>query len=159
MKFAIFAIILGVVDASTVTPQLQSAQPTMMKVEDVKNRQKKTHRKLSKTYFRIRRKLVEDLRQALTPVIFMSWKDSMMKKGIPLSKLTNEDLRKLLIDSTTVPAKDARKLMAGGDKVVESGAINTYIKELTGGNLSVRLPNLPQVVMVNQSPYYQYLRV
>ena len=119
---------------------------------------KKPNVHLSKSYFSMRRKLVSVIKKTLTPEIFKSWQKNLQKKKVALKDLSNSDLREILIELENEPvSSNGRKLVGLPEKVTENATMNTYIKELTGGTLSVRLANLPQVVMVNQAPYYQYL--
>ncbi len=77
--------------------------------------------------------------------------------GINLSKLSSRKLTELLLINKKIQIKKKSRKLPGPQDFVNVRAWNKVdINKITGGKLSVSLPNLPQVVMVNQNPYYSY---
>lgn len=86
---------------------------------------------------------------------FQDWKRKLEKSGITVSKLPLNSLDEFVKVFRKQKRKAPRKLTIGMNNA-DHTALNYDIKSMSGGSLSVRFPDLPRAVVVNQTPYYQY---
>lgn len=85
---------------------------------------------------------------------YKNWKRQLVSSGIHLNRLSVEKLRELAYTAHDL-IKAPRKL--GLPLPQKPNAfMKMDINKMKGGALSVRFPNLPKVVIVNQAPYYSY---
>ena len=106
-----------------------------------------------------RRLALRNLKKILGKRMFLDLASDLKRKRIDITKLDSKDLdylNQLYHRNYLMQRKLPR--MPGGllPGPIESAHIDSNYKEVSGGSFALRLPNLPQVVMVNQSPYYQY---
>lgn len=86
---------------------------------------------------------------------FKLWKRKLAKSGITVSKLPLESLNEFVKAFKETKDETPRKLLVGFNNADHS-TVSYKIKDMSGGSLSVRFPDLPRAIVVNQTPYYQY---
>ena len=153
--FQIFGIVFLI--STSIQFEIKSSSSPESKV-DLSQKPKSTKPiKMPKNYRRIRRKLILNLKNQITPIVYNLFIKSLHKKHVLLKNLNNSDLKQFIQDMFYPKLTKNQRKLQDPTEVKEQATVNTMIREVSGGNLSVRLSNLPQVVMVNQAPYYQYI--
>lgn len=99
------------------------------------------------------------LKKTLGRRLFSDLTNDLKRKRIDITKLDSKDIDYLnqFYHRNYLMQRKLPRMPAGPlPGPIESAHIDSNYKEVSGGSFALRLPNLPQVVMVNQSPYYQY---
>lgn len=102
---------------------------------------------------------IKEIRRLMGKNQFNQWAIKLKKSGITVDKLPLESLDQFVIkykaEKQQKQDRRQRKLLIGFNNADHS-LVDYNIKDMSGGSLSVRFPDLPRAIVVNQTPYYQY---
>lgn len=115
----------------------------------------KKFRKSNQTKARRYKKTFKRIQRLLGKPGFRSWKRKLSKSGITVSKLPLEVLNRFAT-RFAVQNRRAPRMLPLGMHNNDHSLLSYNIKKMSGGSLSVRFPDLPRAIVVNQTPYYQY---
>jgi len=99
--------------------------------------------------------LIKKLEIDMGKIPFKNWENKLKKSGIHLRKLSISQLWDLSYTTHDL-IKNPRKLPGLPLPQKPAALIKMDINKIRGGTMSIRFPNLPKVVVVNQTPYYSY---
>lgn len=112
----------------------------------------KSKQKTKKFQKKSRKLLIKRFKKMMGKLAYNDWLLKMRNSGVHIKKMPLKQLAYLFnTTQNLIKNEKERKL------IVMITAHEDYdINKMTGGKLAVRFPNLPQAIVVNQTPYYSY---